>query len=78
MPERSSSENGGIFWCISIRAKISGGNVDEEDGHYLKMGVGCSIIGNWEGGKIEGLVTLVQSNIKLAKPYVCLKILGVY
>ena len=34
--------------------------MDEEAGSYLKMGGG--VFSNWEGGKIEGLITLVQSN----------------
>ena len=51
--------------------------MDEEDGSYLKMGGGDSYR-NWGGGKIEGLVTLVQSNMKLAKPYASWKIWGVY
>ena len=33
---------------------------------------------NWEGGKIEGLVTLVQLNMKLTKLYDCWKIWSVY
>ena len=69
--------------------KISGGNVDEEDGGYLKIGevhiiiniyialffeiIQSAVYRNWEDGKIEGLVTLVQSNMKLEEPYACWK-----
>ena len=50
-------ENIYIYIPICIKVKISGGNVDEEHGGYLKMG---DAYRNWEGRKIEGLVTFVQ------------------
>ena len=74
--------------------KISGGNVDEEDGGYLKMGgaynnnkylysaffkiIQSAVYRNWEDWKIVGLVTFVQSNMKPEKPYAYCKICGVY
>ena len=49
-----------LFFSVYLSAaKHIRGNVDEEDGGYLQM------------GGMEGLVTLVQSNMKLAKPYAC-------
>ena len=51
--------------------------LDKEDDGYLKMRE-RGAYRNWKSGKIEGLVTLVQSSMKLAKSYACWKIWGVY
>ena len=62
-----------VFFLVYIHLPQNiRGSADEEDGGYLKKR-GGGLYSNREGGKIEGLVKLVQSNMKLAKPYACWK-----
>ena len=45
-------QNKGRGVAGDAQVEILGGNVDEEDGGYIKMVEGA--YRNWEGGKIEG------------------------